>query len=63
MFTHCRNLYGVVKLVLLKLSVGAIVLEGLIEQFIVMADAQPYNDDSTYSSEEKTQRGYCESRL
>lgn len=59
MYTHCKNLFGVTKLVLLKVSVGAIVLEGLIEQFIVMAGAEPYNDDSTFDAEEKTQRGYC----
>jgi len=36
-----------------------IVLEGLIEQFIYIAGASPYNDDDTFSTEEKTQRGYC----
>jgi hypothetical protein len=46
--------------VLLKVSVGAIVVEGLIEQFIVMAGASPYSDDSTFNTEEQTQRGYCE---
>lgn len=62
-YSHCRNLFGVTKLVLLKVSVGAIVLQGLVEQFLVMADAEPYSDDGTFDAEQKTQRGYCEQSL
>jgi len=58
-FSNCKNLFGIMKLLLLKFSVGMIVLEGLIEQFLVLANAAPYNDDSLFTTEEKAQRGYC----
>lgn len=44
---------------LLKFSVGLIVLQGIIEQALVLAHAEPYQDDSQWSKEDKTQRGYC----
>ena len=47
------------KAFLLKVSVGLIVLQGLIVQFMSVADSEPYNDDSDWSAEEKTVRGYC----
>lgn len=58
-YANCKNLYGIVKLLLLKFSVGMIVLEGLIEQFIVLAGASPYGDDGPYDTAENTQREYC----
>jgi hypothetical protein len=39
--------------------VGLIVLEGLIVQFMTVTGDEPYNDDSTWSAEEQTIRGYC----
>lgn len=44
---------------LLKFSVGLIVLQGLVAQFIIAANAEPYTDDSNWDKEDKTQRGYC----
>lgn len=44
---------------LLKFSVGLIVLQGLIAQFLVLTNTEPYNDDSTWNKEDKTLRGYC----
>jgi hypothetical protein len=58
-YNDCVNLFGIVKFALLKFSVGLIVLQGLVVQFMVAADAQPYNDDNNWTAEEKTQRGYC----
>lgn len=61
-YAHSSNLFGLVKLLLLKCSVGLIVLEGLICSFLVNSGKTPYNDDDgddTYDAEEKTQRGYC----
>ena len=55
------NLFGIVKLLLLKVSVGAIVVQGLIESFIYSSGASPYKDDDVFSAEEKTMRAYCES--
>ena len=60
-YANCKNLYGIVKLLLLKFSVGMIVLEGLIEQFIVLAGVSPYDDDGPYDTAENTQREYCKS--
>lgn len=62
-YNHSSNLYGLVKLVLLKCSVGLIVLEGLICSFLISSGRTPYSDDDgddTYDADEKTQRGYCE---
>ena len=47
MYDHCINLFGVLKLVLLKVSVGAIVLQGLIENML-------------FSGQEDSLRAYCE---
>jgi hypothetical protein len=58
-YESCRNLFGILKAFLLKFSVGLIVLEGLIVQFMTVTGDEPYNDDSTWSAEEQTIRGYC----
>jgi hypothetical protein len=58
-YAKSSNLKGVVKVMLLKFSVGLIVLQGLVEQGLVLANAEPYNDDSEWTKEDKTQRGYC----
>lgn len=58
-FAKSSNLKGVLKVMLLKFSVGLIVLQGIIEQALVLAHAEPYQDDSQWSKEDKTQRGYC----
>lgn len=59
LFEHSTNLYGLVKLILLKVTVGVIVLQGLIAAFIYSSGASPYSDDDELSQEEKTQRAYC----
>jgi hypothetical protein len=61
-YTHTTNLFGLVKLFLLKFSVGLIVLEGLICNFLINSGKTPYNSDDgddSYDADEKTQRGYC----
>eukprot|EP01040_Poterioochromonas_malhamensis_P003558 gene3558-3802_t len=58
-FNDCVNLFGIFKFALLKFSVGLIVLQGLVCEFMIQANAEPYNDDNNWSSEEKLQRGYC----
>ena len=58
-FEHCTNLFGVVKLVLLKVSVGAIVVQGLAENFLYSSGTSPYHDDDRYDAEDKTLRAYC----
>lgn len=64
MFEYAKNLFGLTKLFLLKCSVGLIVLEGLIANFLVNSGKSPYSaddGDDMYDMEEKTQRGYCKS--
>jgi hypothetical protein len=58
-FEQCTNLFGVVKLILLKISVGAIVVQGLVESFLYTSGTSPFKDDDTYDAEEKTLRAYC----
>ncbi len=58
-FNSCKNIYGIVKLLLLKTSVGLIVIQGLVAQFLYDYGASPFNDDSTYNAQEKTMRSYC----
>jgi hypothetical protein len=59
-YEHCINLFGVLKLALLKISVGAIVLQGLIENVLFSNGSITYTDDDTYSAEQKSMRAYCE---
>ena len=48
-------------MMLLKFSIGLIVMEGLACEFIIALDKAPYSDDGTFSTEEKQQRAYCKS--
>lgn len=61
-FEHCTNLFGIVKLVLLKISVGAIVLQGLIQSFLYSSGTSPFEDGDEHNAEEKTLRAYCKYR-
>lgn len=58
-FNYTKNLFGLLKLLMVKISVGLITLEGLIESLLVAANKVPYNDDDSFSSDEKAQRFYC----
>ena len=58
-FNPNRNIFGILKLFLLKVSVGLIVVEGIICDLLTSFGGSPFSDDDHYSSEEKTVRGYC----
>lgn len=58
-YDETKNVAGVAKFLMIKLSVGAIVFLGLITTLIISANKTPYVDDSTYDTSEKTIRGYC----
>jgi len=58
-YEHCINLYGVLKLVLLKATVGLIVVQGLIESILYSSGSVTYESDDTYSGEQKALRAYC----
>mmetsp|Transcript_18815 Transcript_18815/g.31501 ORF Transcript_18815/g.31501 Transcript_18815/m.31501 type:complete len:353 (-) Transcript_18815:377-1435(-) len=62
LYTHTVNLFGLIKVLLLKMSVGLIVLEGLITNFLIRTGKTPYSDDDGddhYDGDEKTVRGYA----
>lgn len=58
-YEHCQNVFNVWKVLLLKFSIGLIVFEGLICQFMIAFNKEPYDDDSDWNAEEKTSRAYC----
>ena len=60
-FAHCKNLFGIIKLMMVKMTVGLITAQGLVESFLVATNSAPYNDDDQFSADEKAQRGYCKS--
>ncbi|KAJ1411420.1 hypothetical protein B484DRAFT_182971 [Ochromonadaceae sp. CCMP2298] len=50
------------QVMLLKCSVGLIVAEGLIAQFLISSGKTPYSDDDGddhFNEDQKTKRGYC----
>lgn len=59
-FVHSQNLNRtIVKVALLKLSVGMIVVQGAAVQFIYeFGGFSDIDDDSQFSAAEKAQRGY-----
>ncbi len=59
LFDANRNLFGVLKFFLLKFSIGLIVLQGLVCEFLISFGDNPYHDDDKYSKQDKTIRGYC----
>lgn len=58
-FEHSQNLFGLLKLAIVKISVGLITLEGLVENFLYESGKSPYNDDSEFTQQEQTQRAFC----
>ena len=46
----CTSLHGTTKLIMIKMSVGLIVLQGLIVQFMTMDDTTGQNDDPTFTA-------------
>jgi len=53
------NLLGTSKIVLLKISVGLIVIQGLIEEFLYAFGVITVESSSTFSGKERAQRFYC----
>ena len=54
----CTNIGGTIKLVMLKMSVGLIVVQGLVVQFINMDGTSGQTDDDVFTAEHKTLRIY-----
>jgi hypothetical protein len=53
------NLWGIPKMVLLKFCVGLIVIQGLIEQFLVSSKSVDVQSSSNFSAEDRGQMIYC----
>jgi hypothetical protein len=58
-YSECKNVFGLGKLFIIKISVGAITLGFLITSFIGSAGADNYNDDNAYTAAHKLTRAYC----
>ena len=58
-YEYLINLFGVLKLALLKVSIGAIVIQGLIENILYSTGSLSYDDDDAHSAQEKSMRVYC----
>lgn len=59
LYDETKNINGVAKFLLVKVSVGMIILLGLVAQFLITANKAPYVDDSNYSVADKTTRAEC----
>ena len=53
------NLLGTAKIILLKISVGLIVIQGLIEEFLFAFGVIKVEGSSSFSGKERAQRFYC----
>eukprot|EP01034_Spumella_vulgaris_P022052 gene22052-28147_t len=58
-YSYTTNLNGVLKIMLLKMSVGLITIEGIIVELMNAFDANPYAANDEYSAEDRLQRNYC----
>lgn len=58
-YQDTKNLYGIPKIWLLKFSVGLIVIQGLIEQYLFTAHVLKINSSSNYKAEDRAQMIYC----
>jgi hypothetical protein len=59
MYGVSKNLMATFKLLLLKFSVGLIVIQGLIEEILWVLQVIPISPSSLYSAEDRSQRFYC----
>lgn len=51
-----ENINGTCKILLIKVSVGAIVVQGLVEEILFAAGVLDIKDNDRYSAEERAQR-------
>ena len=59
LYTASSNLSGTFKILLLKFSVGLIVVQGLVEEFLFASGYITVGDSDTYTAEQRAQRYYC----
>lgn len=58
-YSNLKNLNGVLKVFLLKISVGLITLQGIIVECLIAFGGNPYNSNSQYSADDRLQRNFC----
>ena len=51
-----ENINGTCKIILIKISVGAIVVQGIVEEFLFASGVLDVEDNDRYSAEERAQR-------
>jgi len=59
LMSESTNLLGTCKIILLKISVGLIVIQGLIEEFLFAFGVIKIGNNSSFTGEERAQRFYC----
>jgi hypothetical protein len=59
LMSESTNLLGTCKIILLKISVGLIVIQGLIEEFLFAFGVIKIGNSSSFTGEERAQRFYC----
>jgi hypothetical protein len=58
-YSYSQNLMGTWKILLLKFSVGLIVIQGLIEEFLFISGVIDIQDSRTLSAQDRAQMAYC----
>jgi len=58
-YSNLKNLNGVLKVFLLKISVGLITIQGIIVECLVEFGGNPYQSNSNYSAADRLQRNFC----
>jgi len=58
-YEHLKNIHGVLKAILLKVSVALITIQGIVLGFLIELGGNPYKDNDKYSAEDRLQRYYC----
>jgi len=58
-YGNLKNLNGVLKVFLLKISVGLITLQGIVVECLVEFGGNPYDSNSEYSAADRLQRNFC----
>ncbi len=60
LYSYTLNLNGVLKVLLLKISVGLITIQGIVVELMNQFGANPYEGNDQFSAEDRLQRNYCE---
>jgi hypothetical protein len=62
-YEQCTNLMAISKFLVIKVSVGLIVTQGIIVQIVIALNKVTLKDDSEYSGDDRAIRLYCETTM